>query len=52
MHGRWDPVNMAIQSALNGITLADMAASLPRFMKAFETVAAAPQEQPAALASV
>jgi FeS assembly SUF system regulator len=52
MHGRWDPVNTAIQSALNGITLADMAASLPRFMKSFETVAAAPQEQPGALASV
>jgi DNA-binding IscR family transcriptional regulator len=30
MHGRWDPVNDAIRQALNGITLADMAAALPR----------------------
>jgi Rrf2 family protein len=30
MHGRWDPVNDAIRQALGGITLADMAAALPR----------------------
>jgi len=30
MHGRWDPVNEAIRGALNGITLADMAAAVPR----------------------
>ncbi len=30
MHGRWDPVNDAIRTALHGITLADMEASLPR----------------------
>ena len=31
MHGRWDPVNDAIQQALTGITLADMQeASVPR----------------------
>jgi FeS assembly SUF system regulator len=30
MHGRWDPVNAAIRAALGGITLADMAASMPR----------------------
>ncbi len=30
MHGRWDPVNDAIRAALNGITLADMEASMPR----------------------
>jgi len=31
MRGRWDPVNDAIHSALNGITLADMqAAAIPR----------------------
>ena len=50
MHGRWDPVNMAIQSALSGITLADMAGSLPLFMRAFEPVPVAPE--PPALASV
>jgi FeS assembly SUF system regulator len=50
MHGRWDPVNAAIQSALSGITLADMERNLPRIMRAFEP--AAPSEQPAALAPV
>ncbi len=30
MHGRWDPVNDAIRGALRGITLADMAAAVPR----------------------
>jgi FeS assembly SUF system regulator len=31
MAGRWDPVNMAIQRALNGISLADMQeAAIPR----------------------
>jgi Rrf2 family protein len=30
MHGRWDPVNDAIRTALHGITLADMEASTPR----------------------
>lgn len=30
MHGRWDPVNEAIRAALQGITLADMEASMPR----------------------
>jgi DNA-binding IscR family transcriptional regulator len=31
MHGRWDPVNEAIQQALSNITLADMQeASIPR----------------------
>jgi FeS assembly SUF system regulator len=29
MHGRWDPVNDAIRTALRGITLADMQAALP-----------------------
>ena len=29
MHGRWDPVNDAIRTALHGITLADMQAALP-----------------------
>ena len=28
--GRWDPVNDAIRAALAGITLADMAAAIPR----------------------
>jgi FeS assembly SUF system regulator len=30
LHGRWDPVNEAIRTALNHITLADMEASVPR----------------------
>jgi FeS assembly SUF system regulator len=30
MHGRWDPVNEAIEAALNGITLADMDRAIPR----------------------
>jgi FeS assembly SUF system regulator len=46
MHGRWDPVNAAIQAALNGITLADMERNLPRIMRAFEP--AALQDQPEA----
>jgi FeS assembly SUF system regulator len=29
MHGRWDPVNDAIQQALSGIMLADMARTQP-----------------------
>jgi FeS assembly SUF system regulator len=34
MRGRWDPVNDAIQQALAGITLADMAeASVPRALR-------------------
>jgi FeS assembly SUF system regulator len=40
MHGRWDPVNTAIQAALNGITLADMERNVPRFLRAFEPAAA------------
>jgi FeS assembly SUF system regulator len=34
MHGRWDPVNDAIRSALHGITLADMASAMPRAFRA------------------
>jgi hypothetical protein len=34
MHGRWDPVNDAIRAALQGITLADMEASMPRAFRA------------------
>jgi len=34
MHGRWDPVNDAIRSALQAITLADMEASMPRAFRA------------------
>jgi hypothetical protein len=30
MHGRWDPVNEAIESALNAISLADMDSAIPR----------------------
>jgi hypothetical protein len=30
MHGRWDPVNEAIEAALSGITLADMDRAIPR----------------------
>jgi len=30
MHGRWDPVNAAIETALRGISLAEMEAALPR----------------------
>jgi FeS assembly SUF system regulator len=30
MHGRWDPVNEAIEAALNSITLADMDRAIPR----------------------
>ena len=41
MHGRWDPVNDAIRLALNGITLADMAAAVPRAFRV-PTQAAAP----------
>ena len=37
MHGRWDPVNDAIRAALNGITLADMEASMPRAFRAATT---------------
>jgi len=50
MHGRWDPVNAAIQSALSGITLADMERTLPRIMRAFEPTA--PNEPAVALATV
>jgi FeS assembly SUF system regulator len=34
MHGRWDPVNEAIEAALNGITLADMDRAIPRAFRA------------------
>lgn len=37
MHGRWDPVNEAIRSALHGITLADMEASMPRAFRAAQS---------------
>ena len=30
MHGRWDPVNAAIETALRGISLAEMDAAIPR----------------------
>jgi FeS assembly SUF system regulator len=30
MHGRWDPVNAAIETALQSITLADMDRAIPR----------------------
>ena len=30
MHGRWDPVNEAIEAALHSITLADMDLAIPR----------------------
>ncbi len=33
MHGRWDPVNEAIREALRGISLADMAAAVPRGLR-------------------
>lgn len=46
MHGRWDPVNEAIRQALHGITLADMAASVPRTLRLLECgeTAAVPQD--------
>jgi FeS assembly SUF system regulator len=34
MHGRWDPVNDAIEAALTGITLADMDRAIPRAFRA------------------
>ena len=43
MHGRWDPVNAAIQGALAGITLADMARTVPPALRAFEPAPALPQ---------
>ncbi len=30
VRGRWDPVNIAVREALSAITLADMAAAMPR----------------------
>ena len=34
MHGRWDPVNDAIEAALSAITLADMDCAIPRAFRA------------------
>jgi len=34
MHGRWDPVNEAIEAALSAITLADMDRAIPRAFRA------------------
>jgi FeS assembly SUF system regulator len=40
MHGRWDPVNDAIEAALRGITLADMDRAIPRALRAHLSAAA------------
>jgi FeS assembly SUF system regulator len=49
MHGRWDPVNEAIEAALHSITLADMDHAIPRAFR--EPVFVAHHEEAAAPAS-
>lgn len=52
MRGRWDPVNDAIRSALNRITLADMqVAAIPPAFRTPTRTTAAPALPPAALPS-
>jgi hypothetical protein len=51
MHGRWDPVNDAIEAALSRITLADMDSAIPRAFRApsaFAPLSDAPADRPAA----
>ena len=48
MHGRWDPVNAAIETALRGISLAEMEAAIPR---AFRLPADTDSRQGATLAA-
>jgi hypothetical protein len=49
MHGRWDPVNDAIEAALRGISLADMERALPRMLREAAAQGLAPSLQSSAL---
>lgn len=49
MHGRWDPVNAAIEGALRAITLAQMEQAVPRALRFEPALAAAEAAQPAPL---